>query len=238
MNVPRTSVRFGDDVVQALHDLGFLVAIETNGRLLVPAGAVTGFAAANRAALAIARGHELKIRVAAAVCRRFDERARTISASAHRRPWRRRPHAAGRRATPDSSEMANQRAMSQTSRHQMKISQVFKFEAAHRLPTVPQTHRCHRTHGHSYRVEVVLNGPVDPHTGFVMDFFSMEEAFGLLLKKLDHHCLNEVPGLENPTAENIAIWIWQHAKPRLAQLSSVRVYETTDCWAEYEGPDR
>ncbi|MGY3079110.1 6-pyruvoyltetrahydropterin/6-carboxytetrahydropterin synthase [Bradyrhizobium sp. LM6.10] len=84
----------------------------------------------------------------------------------------------------------------------------------------------------------MLNGNVDPHTGFVMDFFSMEEAFGLLLKTLDHHCLNEVPGLENPTAENIAIWIWQHAKPRLAQLSSARVYETTDCWAEYDGPDR
>lgn len=120
----------------------------------------------------------------------------------------------------------------------MKISQVFKFEAAHRLPNVPHTHRCHRTHGHSYRVEVVLNGPVDPHTGFVMDFFNVEEAFGVLLEKLDHHCLNEVPGLENPTAENIAIWIWQHAKPRLAQLSSVRVYETTDCWAEFDGPDR
>lgn len=93
-------------------------------------------------------------------------------------------------------------------------------------------------HGHSYRVEVVLNGAVDPHTGFVMDFFNMEEAFGLLIKKLDHHCLNEVPGLENPTAENIAIWIWDHAKPRLAQLWSVRVYETTDSWAEYDRPDR
>ncbi|UFW92227.1 6-carboxytetrahydropterin synthase QueD (plasmid) [Bradyrhizobium barranii] len=120
----------------------------------------------------------------------------------------------------------------------MKISQAFRFEAAHRLPNVPQTHRCHRMHGHSYRIEVVLSGAVDPHTGFVVDFFDMEEAFGPLLKTLDHHCLNEIEGLENPTAENIAIWIWERTKPRLKQLSSVKVYETGDCWAEYDGTDR
>ncbi|MCC8968913.1 6-carboxytetrahydropterin synthase QueD [Bradyrhizobium brasilense] len=119
----------------------------------------------------------------------------------------------------------------------MKISQAFSFEAAHRLPNVPQTHRCHRMHGHSYRIEVVLNGPVDPDSGFVIDFFDIEEAFGPLLRTLDHHCLNEVPGLENPTAENIAIWIWDRTKPRLSQLSSVKVYETIDCWAEYDGTD-
>lgn len=120
----------------------------------------------------------------------------------------------------------------------MKISQAFRFEAAHRLPNVPQTHRCHRMHGHSYRIEILLNGPVDSHTGFVVDFFDIEEAFGPLLRTLDHQCLNEVPGLENPTAENIAIWIWDRTKPRLAQLSSVKVYETSDCWAEYDGTDR
>lgn len=120
----------------------------------------------------------------------------------------------------------------------MKISQAFRFEAAHRLPNVPQTHRCHRMHGHSYRIEILLNGPVDSHTGFVVDFFDIEEAFGPLLSTLDHQCLNEVPGLENPTAENIAIWIWDRTKPRLAQLTSVKVYETSDCWAEYDGTDR
>jgi len=120
----------------------------------------------------------------------------------------------------------------------MKISQAFTFEAAHRLPNVPQTHRCHRMHGHSYRIEIVLDGPVDPHTGFVVDFFDIEDVFGPLLKRLDHYCLNEISGLENPTAENIAIWIWERTKPRLAQLSSVRVYETADCWAQYDGPER
>jgi 6-pyruvoyltetrahydropterin/6-carboxytetrahydropterin synthase len=117
----------------------------------------------------------------------------------------------------------------------MKISQAFRFEAAHRLPNVPQTHRCHRMHGHSYRVELVLSGPVDISTGFVADFFDVEEAFAPLLKMLDHHTLNEVQGLENPTAENIAIWIWSRAKAGLPQLSAVKVYETPDCWAEYDG---
>lgn len=119
----------------------------------------------------------------------------------------------------------------------MKISQAFRFEAAHRLPNVPTTHRCHRMHGHSYRVELQLEGPVDPRTGFVVDFFDIEAAFGPLLKRLDHFCLNEIEGLENPTAENIAVWIWDRTKPDLAQLSSVRVYETVDCWAEYDGND-
>ncbi|AXS39819.1 6-carboxytetrahydropterin synthase QueD [Breoghania sp. L-A4] len=117
----------------------------------------------------------------------------------------------------------------------MKITQAFTFEAAHRLPKVPQTHRCHRMHGHSYRVELVLDGPVDPETGFVVDFFDVEAAFGPLLLRLDHYCLNEVEGLENPTAENIAVWIWQRTKPLLPLLSAVRVFETADCWAEYEG---
>ncbi len=118
----------------------------------------------------------------------------------------------------------------------MKITQSFTFEAAHRLPNVPTTHRCHRMHGHSYRVDLRLEGPVDPHTGFVVDFFDVEAAFGPLLKRLDHHCLNEVEGLENPTAENIAVWIFERVKPGLPLLSAVTVYETPMCWAEYEGP--
>ena len=117
----------------------------------------------------------------------------------------------------------------------MKISQAFRFEAAHHLPNVPVTHRCHRMHGHSYRVELQLEGPVQPHSGFVVDFFEIEEAFAPLLRLLDHHCLNDVEGLKNPTAENIAIWIWDRTKPNLSQLCCVRVYETPDCWAEYDG---
>lgn len=117
----------------------------------------------------------------------------------------------------------------------MKITQAFTFEAAHRLPKVPETHRCHRMHGHSYRIEVTLEGPVNPETGFVIDFFDVEDAFGPLLKRLDHYCLNDIEGLENPTAENISMWIWQRTKSVLPQLSGIKVFETADCWAEYHG---
>jgi len=117
----------------------------------------------------------------------------------------------------------------------MKITQAFRFEAAHRLPRVNETHPCHRLHGHSYRVELQLEGAVDPESGFLVDFFDIEAAFGPLLKQLDHYCLNEIAGLENPTAENIAIWIWDRAKGSLPSLAAVRVFETPDCWAEYDG---
>jgi 6-pyruvoyltetrahydropterin/6-carboxytetrahydropterin synthase len=117
----------------------------------------------------------------------------------------------------------------------MKIVQAFSFEAAHSLPNVSPSHRCHRLHGHSYRVELKLEGPVDPVTGFVVDFFDIEKAFAPVLALLDHQYLNEVEGLANPTAENIAVWIWQRTKPALPQLCAVTVHETKDCWAEYEG---
>lgn len=117
----------------------------------------------------------------------------------------------------------------------MKITQAFTFESAHRLPNVPKTHRCHRMHGHSYRVELRLEGPVDTESGFVIDFFDLEHAFAPLLAQLDHHCLNDIDGLENPTAENIAVWIWDRIKPTLRLIVAVVVFETPNCWAEYEG---
>ena len=117
----------------------------------------------------------------------------------------------------------------------MKITQAFTFEAAHRLPHVPATHRCHRMHGHSYRIEVTVAGAVDPHTGFVIDFFDIEAVFAPVIKQLDHYCLNDIIGLDNPTAENIAVWVWRKAAPVLPALSSIKVFETPQCWAEYEG---
>jgi 6-pyruvoyltetrahydropterin/6-carboxytetrahydropterin synthase len=117
----------------------------------------------------------------------------------------------------------------------MKITQAFSFEAAHFLPKVGLTHRCRNLHGHSYRVEIKLEGPVDPETGFVVDFFDIEKAVAPLYAQLDHHCLNEIDGLENPTAENIAVWIYDQLKAALPQLAAVIVYETKDCCAEYAG---
>lgn len=145
----------------------------------------------------------------------------------------------GREAAAAASRMQRRLGLQTcNTRNSMKISQAFKFEAAHRLPNVPEAHRCHRMHGHSYRVELQVEGPVQQHSGFVIDFFDIEQVFGRLLGQLDHRCLNEVEGLENPTAENIAIWIWDRTRPALPQLLSVRVYETADCWAECDGTDR
>src|SRR3954449_3640656 len=84
--------------------------------------------------------------------------------------------------------------------HPVRITQAFIFEAAHRLPKVPAAHKCSRLHGHSYRVELRLEGPVHPETGFVVDFFDIERAFAPLLERLDHNTLNEVEGLDNPRA--------------------------------------
>jgi 6-pyruvoyltetrahydropterin/6-carboxytetrahydropterin synthase len=117
----------------------------------------------------------------------------------------------------------------------VKISQAFSFEAAHLLPNVAEGHRCQRLHGHSYRVELRLEGPVDPTTGFVADFFAIEAAFKPLLERLDHRYLNDIEGLENPTAENIAVWIWERTKTALPRLGSVVVFETPDCFAEHNG---
>jgi 6-pyruvoyltetrahydropterin/6-carboxytetrahydropterin synthase len=117
----------------------------------------------------------------------------------------------------------------------MKIAQAFTFEAAHRLPRVAENHRCYALHGHSYRVELRLEGPVESETGFVIDFFAIETAFRPVLTTLDHSYLNDIPGLDNPTAELIARWIWERIKPELPLLSAVVCYETPSCWASYEG---
>lgn len=110
----------------------------------------------------------------------------------------------------------------------MRITQVLTFEAAHWLPGVPKTHKCSRMHGHSYRVELTFDGPVDSRTGFVIDYFDIEKMAAPLLEQLDHHILNDVKGLENPTVEHIAQWFLVN----LPQASAIRVYETPTSWAE------
>jgi len=111
----------------------------------------------------------------------------------------------------------------------------FRFEAAHRLPRVPEGHKCSRLHGHSFRVELAIDGPVDPQTGWVIDFAELERRWAPLHALLDHRYLNEVPGLENPTSEVLAQFIWQSIQPSLAVLSRVTVYETCESRCEYEG---
>jgi 6-pyruvoyltetrahydropterin/6-carboxytetrahydropterin synthase len=117
----------------------------------------------------------------------------------------------------------------------VEIFKAFTLESAHRLPNVPAGHKCARVHGHSFRVEIHVRGPVDAHLGWVMDFADLKAAFQPLYQQLDHHYLNDVPGLENPTSENLARWIWQHLRPSLPQLSAVVVHETCTSGARYTG---
>lgn len=117
----------------------------------------------------------------------------------------------------------------------MNIFRAFTLEAAHRLPNVPAGHKCSRLHGHSFRVELQVSGEVDAHSGWVMDFADIKAAFQPLFEQLDHHYLNEIPGLENPTSENLARWIWKQLKPALPLLSRVTVHETCTSGCVYEG---
>ncbi|CQH16891.1 sulfite reductase subunit alpha [Yersinia frederiksenii] len=111
----------------------------------------------------------------------------------------------------------------------------FQFEAAHLLPHVPEGHKCGRLHGHSFMVRIEVTGEVDAHSGWVMDFADLKAAFNPIWARLDHHYLNDIPGLENPTSEVLASWIWQQLKPQLPELSAVMVKETCSAGCVYRG---
>lgn len=117
----------------------------------------------------------------------------------------------------------------------MQIFKEFTFEAAHRLPMVPEGHKCARLHGHSFLVRICVDGGVDPRLGWVADFADLKGAFQPFHDQLDHNYLNEIPGLENPTSENIAVWIWERLEPRLFGLSEVVVRETCTSGCVYRG---
>lgn len=120
----------------------------------------------------------------------------------------------------------------------MDLFKIFQIEAAHRLPQVPDGHKCARLHGHSFRIEVHARGDVDARLGWVMDFADIKAAFAPIYDALDHRCLNDVEGLENPTSENLARWIWDALKPRLPALCRILVHETCTSGCAYAGPDR
>ena len=118
----------------------------------------------------------------------------------------------------------------------MDIFKIFQIEAAHRLPHVPATHKCARLHGHSFRIEVHVRGEPDPQLGWVIDFADVKQAFAPIFEQLDHRYLNDVPGLENPTSESLAQWIWNALKPALPGLHKLVVHETCSAGCIYLGP--
>jgi 6-pyruvoyltetrahydropterin/6-carboxytetrahydropterin synthase len=117
----------------------------------------------------------------------------------------------------------------------VELRKSFQFEAAHRLPHVAPDHKCARLHGHSFSVEVALAGECDPKLGWLMDYAEVSAAFKPILKQLDHYYLNEIPGLENPTSENVARWIWERLKPALPLLTEIVVAETCQSRCVYRG---
>ena len=117
----------------------------------------------------------------------------------------------------------------------VRLTRDFTFEAAHLLPKAPAGHKCRRLHGHSFRVEVQVEGEVDPETGWLLDFGEIKEVIEPLRAQLDHYYLNEIQGLENPTSENLCGWIWERLKPKLPPLVRVTVHETCEARCEYEG---
>ena len=118
----------------------------------------------------------------------------------------------------------------------MELRKTFQFEAAHLLPHLPAAHKCRRLHGHSFKVDVVVSGELDPKLGWVMDYAEMADLFRPIWERLDHFYLNDIPGLENPTSENIALWIWRELKPRLPALTEIAVAETCTARCVYKGP--
>jgi 6-pyruvoyltetrahydropterin/6-carboxytetrahydropterin synthase len=117
----------------------------------------------------------------------------------------------------------------------VRLVHEFRFEAAHRLPRVPKGHKCERLHGHSFKIELAIEGPVNPETGWFLDYGDLWKLWTPLHDRLDHNYLNEIDGLENPTSENLARWIWERVKADLPSLAQVTVFETCDARCEYRG---
>lgn len=117
----------------------------------------------------------------------------------------------------------------------MEIFKKFVFDSAHSLPNVPPEHKCKRIHGHTYRLTLYFDGQLDPHLGWILDFNDIKHAVNPVIEELDHQYLNEIPGLENPTCEIIAQWIWNRVKPIVPQLSRLELNETPTSGAVYSG---
>ena len=117
----------------------------------------------------------------------------------------------------------------------ISLTKIFDFEAAHFLPCFPEGHKCTRMHGHSFKVGVVVEGEVDPAKGYLIDYADMKKAIEPVRLELDHYLLNDIEGLENPTAEMLAVWIFNKLKPSLELLTEIRVFETCTSECVYKG---
>jgi 6-pyruvoyltetrahydropterin/6-carboxytetrahydropterin synthase len=116
----------------------------------------------------------------------------------------------------------------------MLIFKEITFDSAHYLPQLHESHKCRQMHGHTYRLKVWLEGKPDAR-GWVMDFAEVKRIMEPVMEKIDHKVLNEVEGLDNPTCELVAIWIWDRLKPGLPLLKRIELHETPSSGVVYEG---
>lgn len=117
----------------------------------------------------------------------------------------------------------------------MEIFKQFTFDSAHFLPNVPPGHKCREMHGHTYRLVVHLEGELDKNLGWVMDFADVNRVIDPIVKRIDHQLLNNIEGLENPTCERIAVWLWDQIKPQIPLLCRIVLHETPTSGVVYEG---
>ena len=118
----------------------------------------------------------------------------------------------------------------------MEIYKKFSFDSAHYLPNVPEDHKCRRMHGHTFNIEIHIGGPVNREIGWIMDFADIKTICDPVIKQLDHRVLNDIKGLNNPTSENLAKWIWEKVKPQLTGLKKIIVSETCYTGCVFRGP--
>ncbi len=118
----------------------------------------------------------------------------------------------------------------------LELRRRYRFAAARRLPRLPESHPCGRLHGHDFQVELGIQGPLEPTSGWIMDYAALDQIVRPLLEQLEHHYLNEVPGLENPTSEYLACWLWERLAPHLPGLVSVTLWEDEAAGCCYRGP--
>jgi len=119
--------------------------------------------------------------------------------------------------------------------HAMIIYKSFTFDSAHFLPNVPEGHKCKNMHGHTYQLTVFIDGKIVEPEGWVIDFADLKKHINPIINQLDHHCLNDLPGLENPTSENLSVWLWSKIKPLIPGLKRIELNETATSGVIYKG---
>ncbi|MEO8351291.1 MAG: 6-carboxytetrahydropterin synthase QueD [Chthoniobacteraceae bacterium] len=117
----------------------------------------------------------------------------------------------------------------------VRLTKDFTFEAAQTLPSAPEGHKCRKMHGHSFKIEVSVEGETNPETGWFYDHAVIGGTMKPIIESLDHSYLNDIDGLENPTIENMAAWFWQKLSPQLPGLAEIVIHETPTARCSYRG---